>query len=120
MLTIAAAVAPVTLGRYDLTEHGVWALSSVVLVAGLVTMVILNVRTPEYRVTPFSRRIVLAAVAVVTLILLAAVLAPVVILLGAARDIEAALYFTAVVMMLLLDAFWLLQLTFRGRQTATL
>jgi hypothetical protein len=119
LMTIVAALAPVTLGRYDLTEHSVWALSSAGFVAGLVAIAFLNVRTPEYRVRPYSRRVVVAGVAAVALLTLAAVLAPVVIMLGVTPDIEAALYFTAVVLVLLLDAFWLLQLVFRGRQPAS-
>jgi L-asparagine transporter-like permease len=119
LLTVVAALTPATLARYDPTDHEVWALSSVVALAGLVVILVANVRTPEYRSTPFSRRRVLAGLPVVVLILLAAVLAPVVILLGVAPDIESALYFTAVVSILLLDAWWLLQLTFRGRQPAS-
>jgi hypothetical protein len=34
MLTIVAALAPVTLGRYDLTDHQVWALSSALALVG--------------------------------------------------------------------------------------
>jgi hypothetical protein len=48
LLSIVAALAPVTLGRYDLAEHQVWALSSVVVLAGLIAALILNASTPEF------------------------------------------------------------------------
>ena len=48
MLTVVAALAPVTLGRYDLTEHQVWALSSAVVLVGLVVMV--AAQRPDARV----------------------------------------------------------------------
>ena len=38
-LTIVAALAPVTLSRYGLTEHQVWALSAILVLVGLVVMI---------------------------------------------------------------------------------
>ncbi len=49
LLTIVAALAPVTLGHYDLAEHQVRALSSVVVLAGLIATSTLNASTPECR-----------------------------------------------------------------------
>jgi hypothetical protein len=39
----------VALWRYDLAEHQVWALDSVVVVIGLIAATVLNVSTPGYR-----------------------------------------------------------------------
>ena len=49
MLTIVAALAPVTLGRYDLTDHQVWALSSALILVGWFLILVASARTPEYR-----------------------------------------------------------------------
>ena len=49
MLTIVAALAPVTLGRYDLTDHQVWALSSALVLVGFALIPAMSARTPEYR-----------------------------------------------------------------------
>lgn len=49
MLTIVAALAPVALGRYDLTDHQVWALSSALALVGWLLMGAVSARTPEYR-----------------------------------------------------------------------
>ena len=58
MATIVAALAPVTLGRYDLTEHQVLALSSVLVLVSYAVLMSIHRRTPEYRVvaTTLSRR----------------------------------------------------------------
>ncbi len=51
--------------------------------------------------------------------MVAAALAPIVIILDLAPGVEAALFFTAVVVILLFDALQLLQLVFRRRHPAT-
>jgi len=123
LLTIVAALAPVTLGRYDLAEHQVWALSSVVVVVGLIAVTVLNALTPEYRdetaTATRSRWLRMLAMGAVAVLMLAAALAPLVIILGLAPGYEAALFFTAVVVILLFDALQLLQLVFRRRHPAT-
>jgi hypothetical protein len=123
LLTIIAALAPVTVGRYDLAEHQVWALSSVVVLVGLIAVTVLNVLTPEYRdesvAFPRSRWLRVLAMGAVAVLMLAAVLAPIVIILNLAPGVEAALFFTAVVVILLFDALQLLQLVFRRRHPAT-
>jgi len=122
LLTIVAALAPVTLGRYDLAEHQVWALSSVVLLVGLISVTVLNASTPEHRddtaAFPRSRWPRVLAMGAVAFLMLAAVLAPIVIVLNLAPGAEAALFFTAVVVILLFDALQLLQLVFRRRHPA--
>jgi len=123
LLTIVAALAPVTLGRYDLAEHQVWALSSVVVVVGLIAVTVLNVATPEYRdetaMATRSRWLLVLALVGVVFLMLAAALAPLVIILGLAPGLEAALYFTAVVVILLFGALFLIQVVFRRRHPAT-
>ena len=129
VLAVIAALAPVTLGFFDLAEHQIWALSSVVfLIVGLILTVTM-VRTPEYRTNMAaqaekarapsrSRWIAVGETVLSTLSILALVLVPVVILLGVAPDLEAGLYFGLVVLALLQAAWLLLILVFAQRLPA--
>lgn len=65
------------------------------------------------------RWLIVIGLAGVGLVLIWIVLAPVVVLVGLAPDLEAALYFTTVVLMLLWAGWLLLQMVFRGRQAET-
>ena len=125
LLAIVAALAPVTLARYTLTDHEVWMASSAVVLVGLAAVIAINMLTPEYwedatgRVrTTFPRWLIAIVMVVVGLLLLAIVLAPITIILGLAPELEGALYFTAVVLTLLWAAWLLLQMVFRGRRPA--
>jgi uncharacterized membrane protein len=94
-----------------------------VVVVGLIAVTVLNALTPEYRdetatATRSRWLLVLALVGVVSLMLTAA-LAPLAIILGLAPGLEAALYFTAVVVILLFGAWFLIQMVFRRRHPAT-
>jgi hypothetical protein len=126
MLTIVAALAPVTLGRYDLTGHQVWALGSALILAGWLLIVVASARTPEYRaswatsvadakLTPSD----VAATAAYVLYMIVSVVAPIIIMLGVAPDLEAALYFTVVVLILLGAGATLLGLVFSQRRPAS-
>ena len=121
LLAIVTALAPVTFGRYDLAEHEVWALSSVVVLAGELGVLAAFAYDPETRATemelpPWIER-VSRAVWVVWLI--AIVLTPIAILLGLTPDLEAALYFTIIVLILVWTGYLLLQMVFRrGRAAA--
>ena len=128
VLAVVAALAPVTLDRYGLSEHGVWALSSVVVLAGWLVFFVLQTRTPEYRANMAeahdatrSRWAVAGDWAATGLYMLAAVVAPIVIVLGLLPELDAALYFTVVVVILLGAAWLLLALVFSqpSRQTAS-
>jgi len=126
MLTVVAAVAPVTIGRYDLTDHLVWALSSALTLVGSLLMVAVSARTPEYRAgwstTAATARLTpgeLASWAVFVLYLIALVLTPIIIALGVALELEAALYFTYVVLILLGAGWTLLALVYSQRRPAT-
>ncbi len=130
VLVILAGLAPVTLGFFDLTEHQIWALSSVVALAGFVVTFFAAARTPEYRAnmaayveslrTPSpSRWITAIEWAASTLSILAMVLIPVVILLGVAPELEAGLYFALVALILLNAAWTLLILVFSQREPAS-
>ncbi len=128
LLTIVAALAPVTLSRYDLGDHEVWALSSVVVLVGWVLMSATNAWswTPEWRRGARAddwtagtgsppRRLAGLILVVAGAYLLAAVLLPIVVLLGVAPYLDAALYFSAVVLILLWGAWLLMQMVFRER-----
>jgi hypothetical protein len=124
MMTIMGALAPVTLGRYDLTDHQVLALSSVLVLVGSFGLGFLHIRTPEYKAieaSPSGRPRVVEVVEMAAWVLLVggAALAPIIIVLGVAPDLEAALYFTVLVLVLLLAAWALLWLVFMQRSHAT-
>jgi hypothetical protein len=126
MLTIVAALAPVTLGRYDLTDHQVWALSSALILAGWFLIVVVSSRTPEYRAgwatSIAETRLALSDIigwAFYVLYLTVSLLAPIIIALGMAPELEAALYFTVVVLFLLGAGWILLALVFAQRRPAS-
>jgi hypothetical protein len=125
MVTVVAALAPVTLGRYDLTDHQVWALSSALTLAGLLGMVAANARTSEYRAgwsaSTRGRRFQAGDVvetAVFALYVIVMVLTPIVIILGVASRLEPALYFMYVVLILLGAGWTLLYLVYMQRRPA--
>lgn len=126
-LAVVAALAPVTLGRYDLTEHQVWAFSSALVLVGWLAYAALNFWTPEFRanvaaadeVTRSRRGARVVDLGGTALYLLAALLPPIVILLGVVPEMEAALYFTAVVVILLMAITLLLGVAFAQRSPAS-
>ncbi len=118
LLTIIAALAPVTLGRYDLAEHQVWVLSSALVLVTFFVLVVAMVRMPEWAASgsPLDARGFGAVVqAGGVLYVLALVITPALIVLGVAPLLEAALYFTFVVLILLFNGWLLLQMVFRAR-----
>jgi hypothetical protein len=122
MLTIVAALAPVALGRYDLTDHQVWALSSALALVGFALVPAVSARTPEYRVawsmSTAASRLTLGDViywAAFALYLVVLVVAPIVIVLGVAPELEAALYFTVVVLSLAMAGWTMLGLVYSQR-----
>jgi hypothetical protein len=131
MLTVMAALAPVTLGRFDLTEHQCWALSSALIVVGWLVLMVSMAGTPEYRASwaaeleatraepPALRWWRAAQGAFWAIWLIAVLLVPVVVVLGLARELEAALYFADVVLILLGAGLTLLGLVFAQRRPAT-
>jgi hypothetical protein len=122
LVVVVAALAPVTIGRYDVGGHQVWAVSSVVFTVGWVGMIAANARTQEYwraedGIARSRSLNVIAALAIYPL-MFASFAIPIVILLGLAPDLESALYFTTVVLCLIFDAWLLLQLVFRAPRPA--
>ena len=120
VMTIVAALAPVTFARYDLPEHQVWLLSSVLVLVGFLAMAAANARRPEYRAVLMARTpggLGVVADGVSALAALLAVLAPIAIVLGLLPELEAALYFTVVVLILLSAGWVLLSLVFSRRPT---
>lgn len=123
LVVVVAALAPVTFGRYDLAAHQVWALSSAVAILGWVGVIAANARTREWSRAEDgmarSRSLNLIAAIAIYPLMFASFALPIVILLGPAPDLEAALYFTVVVLALIFDAWLLLQLVFRAPRPAT-
>jgi hypothetical protein len=128
MLAILAALVPVAVDRFDLTEHQVWGLSSALMLLGWFVIMLALVRTPEYKPNAVAmleadrarpRRLVASEGAAWVLHVLAALITPVVIVLGLAPELEAALYFAGVVLILLGARWFLLDLVFAQRPPAT-
>jgi hypothetical protein len=131
MMTVMAAIAPVALARYDLSEHQVWALSSALFLVGWLVTVVSLAGTREYRAAwaselgdiraePRALRWWRAGQGVFWAVWQIAVfLVPIVIVLGLAPEREAALYFTDVVVILLGAGLTLIQLVFAPRRPAT-
>jgi hypothetical protein len=122
VLAATAALVPVTLGRYDLSEHQVLSVSGVVVLVGFGLSFATLSRTPEWTQADegldWPRWVKLVGYVVFAPWVLAITLIPVVILLGVAPDLDAALYFTDVVLILFWTAVLLLQMVFRGRPPA--
>ena len=125
MLTVIAALAPVTLGRYDLGDHEVLALSSILVAIVFGVLLFVHFRSPEYRaaraiVMPTHPALQTALENVAWLLIIGgSAMAVVAIVLGVAPELEAALYFTVVVLLLVIAAWTLLWLVFRQRRPAT-
>ena len=121
LIAVLAALAPVVISRYGLTEHEVWALSSILFLVGLVGVFAINNLTPETRVADegISRSILVVRFAVWAPSMIVFLLSPIVIALGVAPVREEALYFTLVALALFWSAISLLMLVFTGRRPAT-
>jgi hypothetical protein len=121
LMTVIAALAPVTIGRYGLAAHQVWALSSVLVLVGYFGMVAIATRTPEVKAdrAAISQTFRVVEGTASLLFAIPLILAPVAIVLGLLPELEAALYFTVVVLILLGAGFSLLELVFSQRRPAT-
>ena len=125
MLTVVAALAPVTLGRYDLGDHEVLALSSVLIAIIFGVLWFVHVRSPEYKeavpivmaTRPTIQKVLENAASL--LILGGSAIALLAIVLGVAPELETALYFTVVVLLLIVAVWTLLWLVFMQRRPAT-
>jgi Na+-driven multidrug efflux pump len=115
---IVVALAPVTIGAYDIGERGVWLVCSLVALAGAVGVWATNYRTPEWQreVAPMSRADIVRGTAINMLLVVPMLAALILVVLGPFPDQEPALYLTAVVLGLFLAALTLLWLVFEHRR----
>ncbi len=129
MLTVAVALAPGVLGRFDLSEHEVWALSSAVTLIGWNLVFVAMARTPEYRASWASeladqragaraRWVVLPEWVAYVLLMALLTIAPIIIIVGVVPELEAALYYALVVLLLLAAGWTLLSLVYAQRRPA--
>ena len=120
MLTVVAALAPVTLGPYGLGEHLVWVVSSLIVMAVYFGMGIVNVRMPELKAEAGSDRRRDVREAAFSLVLAVPVaVAVIVIVLGLRPDLDAALYRTILVLLLVGAGGTLLELVYAQRRPAS-
>ena len=127
MAAVVAGLTPGVVGRFDLAEHAVWALSSAVCLVGALAVFAAHLRTPEYRQSwratlaedragSRPRWVVLAALVPVLLLAVLLWVTPIIIIGGVVPELEAALY-NAYAALLLLGAGWtLLSLVFAQRR----
>ena len=116
LAVVFAALAPVVISRYGVTEHEIWALSSVVFLVAIIGVFATNL-TPEARVAePIRRSVIVVRGAVWVPSAVAFLLGPIGIATGVAPVREEALYFTLVALALFWAAIGLLMLVFTGRR----
>jgi hypothetical protein len=116
---IVMALAPVTLGAYDIGERELWFVSGLVALAGFVLAVVSLQVLPQFReaMESMSRERRMREIVANNLLLVPAVIALILVVLGLFPDQDAALYLTAVVLGLFLTALTLLWLVFEHRPT---
>jgi L-asparagine transporter-like permease len=118
LMTVVAGLAPIVISRYGVGEHAVWALSSALVLGGLVLFLIVSARTSEWQENMAFKRprwTDLAETTVYALYVGAFLIASLTIMAGALPDLEAALYLTLVVQILLGAAWALLDLVYPPR-----
>ena len=117
MWVVVTALAPVIVSRYDLADHEIWLVCSLVALAMWVALAVVTSRSPEYRqdVAATSRARVIGEEAVGALLFVPMLVALVVVVLGPIPDQEPALYFTAVSLGLFISVLMLLALVFAQR-----
>ncbi len=120
LVAVLAALAPVVISRYGLTQHEVWALSSILFLVGFSGIFAMNNLSPEARTAedPIRRSLQIVRFAVWVPSMAFLFLAPIAIALGLAPANEEALYFTLVALALFWSAICLLMLVFTGRRPA--
>jgi hypothetical protein len=120
MLAIVAALAPVTLDPYGLGEHATWALSCVIVLAVYLGMGVVNMRMPDVKAVDaaMSRRHKMVDLGTAVLVGVPMLVAMGIIVLGLRPELDAALYRTLVVLILLGAGTTLLELVYSQRHPA--
>jgi len=115
---VVAALAPVIVGRYDITGHDLWLVCSLAAFVLWLVLLLLDARTPEARedLAAASRTRVIGELTVTLLLAVPMMIALVVVVLGLFPDQEPALYLTAVALGLFIGALTLLLLVFSQRR----
>jgi len=109
---IIAALAPVIISRYDIADHELWLVCSLLALVLFAVMVAVNGWAPETRQRRATAMVVAQAVPTVWLPTVSIVLALALVALGLFPDQEPALYLTAVTVGLFGAALSLLGLVF--------
>ena len=122
LMAVLAALVPVVISRYGLSDHEVWALSSVLFLVAWIGTFLANNLSPEARAEeadPVRRSVKIVRFAVWLPSMAFLLLAPIAIALNLAPVAEEALYFTLVALTLAMCAMALLMLVFTGRRPAS-
>jgi hypothetical protein len=126
-MVIVAALAPLTLDHFDLTDHQVLAFSSILVLVSYAALGLIHRRAPEYKeaaaaLSGRSGRFAVAQNAVEGVAMVVVTGVPIIALIaiaaGLLSELETALYFTVVVLFLVQAAWTLLWLVFKERRPA--
>jgi len=114
LVVLVAALIPILLGRYGVTGHGLWFISSLIFLVISWAVIVLSLRWPESRelVLTQTRSSPLLAAFFWLLLELPVQIPLFLILLGPRPDLEPAFYLTALVFNLFEAAFVLAQLVY--------
>jgi hypothetical protein len=117
---VVAALAPVIVSRYDIADHDLWLVCSLVALVLWVGLLLGDARTPESResVAATPRAMIVAGTIASLLLAVPMIGALALVVLGLLPDQEPALYLTAVALGLVMGAFTLLWLVFSQRRPA--
>jgi hypothetical protein len=118
MWVVVTALAPVIVSRYDLADHEIWLVCSLVALVMWVAVLVVTGRSTEYRqeTARYSRARFIAEEATGAVLWVPMLAALILIVLGLVPDQEPALYFTAVALGLFLAVLGLLLMVFSQRR----
>ena len=118
---VIAALAPVIVSRYDIADHDLWLVCSLVALVLWLSLLLGDARTPESResVAATPRAMIVAGTIASLLLAVPMIGALALVVLGLLPAQEPALYLTAVALGLFMGAFTLLWLVFSQRRPQT-
>ncbi len=120
-MVVVAAIAPVVIGRYEITGHELWLVSSLLYLVLFWGWIVGSSRNPEHRalLRAFAPAVRVRQMVISTLLVTSVSIVLILVVLGLVPDLEPALYLTGVALALFYAAFALLQLVMsQGRPQA--
>ena len=121
LVVVVAALAPVAISRYGIIGHELWLLTSLIALVLYWVVILVNNRTPGHTAlfAAAPRAAILRVAVPAVLVWVSLSIALILVVLGPFPDLEPALYLTAVVLVLLEAAFYLMTLVYSQGRPAT-